>query len=100
MRTTIRNIMGGMVIAALILVPLGSTAMAQTPVQAPKPSAESMSIDLIVLRPLGIVSLVAGTAIFVVSLPFSALGGNVGQAGEKLVKDPAKFTFGRKLGDI
>jgi len=43
---------------------------------------------------------VVGTAVFIVSLPFSALGGNTKIACQKLVKDPAKFTFKRPLGDF
>jgi hypothetical protein len=39
-----------------------------------------------------------GVVTFVVTLPFSALGGNVGEAGQILVVDPAKYTFVRPLG--
>jgi hypothetical protein len=34
----------------------------------------------------------------VVSLPFTALGGNVGAAGKALVVDPGKAAFVRCLG--
>ena len=33
-------------------------------------------------------------------LPFSLLGINVGEAGSKLVLDPARFTFVRPLGEF
>jgi len=49
---------------------------------------------------LGIVATVFGCAVFVVSLPFSALGGNTKQAVQKLVKEPAAFTFVRPLGEF
>jgi len=39
-----------------------------------------------------------GGAIYLVSLPFSALGGNAAEAGEVLVVGPAKATFVRCLG--
>ena len=61
-------------------------------------SAELMTFDLIFMRPLGLAATVVGTAVFLVSLPFSALGGNTGEAAQKLVVDPAKFTFSRPLG--
>ena len=61
-------------------------------------NAVSMMFDLVVLRPLGLAATVVGTAFFVVSLPFSALGGNTGEAAKKLVVEPAKYTFSRPLG--
>ena len=61
-------------------------------------NAVSMMFDLVLLRPLGLVATVVGTAFFVVSLPFSALGGNTGEAAKKLVVEPAKYTFSRPLG--
>ena len=61
-------------------------------------NAVSMMFDLVVLRPLGLVATVVGTAFFVVSLPFSILGGNTDEAANKLVVAPAKYTFTRPLG--
>lgn len=63
-----------------------------------EPKMGEMALDLIVARPLGIVVTALGAVAFVVSLPFSALGGNVGQAGKALVIDPGRTTFVRCLG--
>jgi hypothetical protein len=63
-------------------------------------SADAMIGDLVFLRPAGLVAMVGGALAFVLSLPFSALGGNVGEAAEKLVVDPARFTFVRPLGHM
>ncbi len=63
-------------------------------------SAEMMTIDLLLVRPLGIVATVLGGGVFIVSLPFTALGGNVEGAYNALLSDPAKFTFVRPLGDF
>ena len=60
--------------------------------------APAMFVDLVLIRPLGIVATALGTTMFVVSLPFTLLGGNVGEAGRALVVEPAKFTFARPLG--
>jgi hypothetical protein len=49
---------------------------------------------------LGFVSLIFGTATFVVSLPFSAWGGNTGEAFDNLMVPPAMYTFNRPLGDF
>lgn len=63
-------------------------------------SGDAMIFDLVFLRPAGLVAIVGGSLAFVVSLPFSALGGNVGEAAEKLVVDPARYTFVRPLGHM
>jgi hypothetical protein len=89
-----------LLIAAMIFIPLGTSALAQSQEIDNKITAEAMTADLLVVRPLGIVASVVGTAVFIVSLPFSALGGNTKIACQKLVKDPAKFTFKRPLGDF
>jgi hypothetical protein len=61
-------------------------------------SGEAMIFDLVFLRPAGLVATIGGSIAFVLSLPFSALGGNVGEAADRLVVDPARFTFVRALG--
>ncbi len=63
-----------------------------------EPTALAMTGDLVIARPIGMVITVVGAVAFVVSLPFSAAGGNVGQAAETLVIGPAKATFLRCLG--
>ena len=62
-----------------------------------RPTALNMVGDA-VARPLMLVATVAGTALFAVTLPFSLLGGNAGEAGEVLVIEPFKMTFLRCLG--
>lgn len=62
------------------------------------PSALAMAGDLVIARPILLVGTVLGTALYVVSLPFSLAGGNAMEAGETLVLDPARSTFVRCLG--
>ena len=62
------------------------------------PPAFAMIGDLVIARPLLIAATVVGAGVFVVSLPFTALGGNVGAAGKALVVDPGKAAFVRCLG--
>ncbi len=62
------------------------------------PSGLDMAADLIVGRPVLLATTVVGTAIWLVALPFSALGGNVEESAEALVVGPAKATFVRCLG--
>jgi hypothetical protein len=87
-----------LLISALVCVPFGAAALAGTQTGNIEVSGSTMTADLIIVRPLGIVATVLGCAVFIVSLPFSALGGNTKQASQKLVKEPAEFTFTRPLG--
>ena len=64
------------------------------------PSALAMGFDLVVARPLLFVGTVAGTAAFLVSLPFTLAGGNVEHTADTLVKGPAEATFVRCLGCV
>ena len=65
-----------------------------------RPTGGKMLADVVMVRPFMLVSTVLTTATFIVTLPLSALGGNVGESAEKLVKEPAAYTFTRPLGDI
>lgn len=85
-----------MVMAALLLAPMAATAAENGTSTEGGPGA--MTADVVLARPLGIAATAVGTAVFVVSLPFSALGGNTGQAAKALVADPFQFTFMRPLG--
>jgi hypothetical protein len=67
---------------------------------AEPPTAGTMLADTFMVRPLMIVGTAVGVVTWVVTLPFSALGGNVGEAGETLVVEPAKYTFIRPLGQF
>ncbi len=85
----------------LAAVAAGSLLLGAAPAYAApedEPGAGAMAADIIVARPLGLLATVAGGAAFVVSLPFSALGGNVPEAADALFLAPAKATFVRCLG--
>jgi hypothetical protein len=64
------------------------------------PSVMAMTTDLIFVRPIMLVGTVFGSAIWLVSSPFSLAGGNSMQAADTLVVGPAKATFVRCLGCI
>ncbi|PTQ89626.1 hypothetical protein [Agitococcus lubricus] len=63
-----------------------------------RPSAMAMAGDAIFARPVLLALTLGGTATFVASLPFTALGGNVEEAAKTLVIGPAKSTFTRCMG--
>ncbi|MEH6589412.1 MAG: hypothetical protein V7746_04090 [Halioglobus sp.] len=62
------------------------------------PHAGVMVADLVIARPAGVVVTALGAAAFVVSLPFTLLGGNASDAAEQLMIRPAESTFVRCLG--
>jgi len=64
------------------------------------PSAEEMLFDVLLVRPLGLVTTVLGTGFFTIALPFSLMGGNTGQVFDVLVVNPAAFTFTRPVGEL
>ena len=88
------------VVGTLVIVPFGSSALAQDRWQDEDASAGKMIADVLVARPLGLIATALGIAVFVISLPFSAAGGNTEAAYQKLILKPAKYTFQRPLGDM
>ncbi|QTF93234.1 hypothetical protein [Halomonas sp. BM-2019] len=86
------------VLLALVAMLGSSPAVAQQQRMEAQPSGGAMVVDALVARPLLAAATVAGTAVFLVSLPFTALGGGVETAAETLIKTPAEATFRRCLG--
>ena|SRR5215831_12815120 len=63
-------------------------------------SAEAIIVDGLLLRPGGLVATIVGTAVFVAILPFTIPTKSVDKTAQKLVVDPARYTFVRPLGQI
>ena len=57
-----------------------------------------MLVDICAARPLGLAATLGGAAVFIVSSPFSALGGNLVPAFKATVAAPFTYTFLRPLG--
>lgn len=79
----------------------GHTVPAQEHIKAlDDDKAGYMMGDLVVIRPLGIAATAVGVVFYVLSLPFSLAGGNEEEARQKLMGDPAGYTFKRPLGEF
>jgi hypothetical protein len=89
-----------LMVSILLAPALASTAMAEEYFEKEDPSGGMMLADFIFVRPIGIAATAIGSIFYVVSLPFSLLGGNPGEAGNALVKEPAAYTFSRPLGEF
>jgi len=87
-------------ITVFILMPFGSEVLAEDPLPGKEISSEKMALDLILVRPAGILAMIFGTAVAVVATPFSLLGGNTADSYNKLVVAPTRYTFKRQLGDL
>lgn len=80
-----------------LLVPNG---FAQETWKANDPSTDEwMMLDIVVVRPLGILAGLLGSGIFVLSLPYTIPTKGVNQAAEIFVKRPFKFSFTRPCPD-
>lgn len=94
-----RPVLSGILAASLIMVGMAPMTGHAGSVYAEDRPGEIATIgDALFVRPVMLVVTGLGLAAFTVSLPFSALGGNVEEAGETLVKAPARSTFLRCLG--
>jgi hypothetical protein len=56
-------------------------------------------LDVALLRPVGFVTLVASSALYVVSLPFQLTSWSFKTPFDALVKRPFQYTFTRDLGE-
>jgi hypothetical protein len=87
-------------IVSLLICPLLLSAAGEGGIEEKQNSPEAMAIDFVFVRPLGAAATLAGSVLFLVSWPFSALGGNSDEAMDSLVLSPARFTFQRPLGEF
>ncbi len=83
-----------LILAAALAVALARPSMAgEMDMYGPgsdEPTGARMIGDALVARPLYAAATAFGAAVFLVTLPFSALGGNVDQAANELVAGPAR----------
>ena len=86
-------------IISLLLLSLHSFASAQgNPSSAP--SGGAIIADILLLRPLGFLGLVAGTAGVVISFPVTIPFNRTHEVAEILIMQPYRYTFERPLGEM
>ena len=56
-------------------------------------------IDVVILRPVGLVACVAGLAATVLALPFALPSGSMDKVTKALISEPFHFTFKRPIGE-
>ena len=103
MRNIFKNTVIIFVMTALVIIPLGASSFAEEdPFVAQKEGIDPalIAFDILLIRPFGIGSILAGSFIFAVAYPFSYLTGETRMTYEKLIKEPVKYTFKRRIGDF
>ena len=96
-RSNAAAVLMGAVITLTAAVPAQAGSLYQSRYQQ-EPDGAEMLADVILVRPATLVASAVGAVGWVLSLPFSALGGNVAETGEVLVKEPLRYTFMRPVG--
>lgn len=92
---------------AVRLAALATALSLGTAAAAPPPGepvtgdrATDMAVDLIVVRPLGVVATVIGSVGFVLALPFTLPTGSTGETACEWIGAPLEYTFNRRLGEF
>ncbi|MGB5301113.1 MAG: hypothetical protein WBN48_20545 [Thiogranum sp.] len=67
--------------------------------ESSEPTGGEMMAEIL-MRPTMLIGTILTTFTFIITSPFSALGGNFGDAFDRLVKEPAAYTFTRPLGEL
>jgi hypothetical protein len=93
-----RPLAAGLLALSLAVMPLAAAAQHDDTVSGDK--ATDMVVDVVVVRPLGLVATVVGTVLTVVALPFTIPSGSVEASAQHLIVRPAEYTFTRPLGDF
>jgi len=85
---------------SLVIGSLYSTGWAGDKLRRDDPMTQGWSlVDLLVARPLGIAAAIGGSAVFVVTLPFTLPSGSVGDAANMFIVQPFQFSFLREVPD-
>ena len=101
MATVFKKIMIFVMISMMATMPLASSVFAASPdFGDDDATAGAMAADALVVRPFSFVATILGTGLFVIAVPFAALGGNTREAFDALMVKPAKYTFKRPLGEF
>src|SRR3974377_2216643 len=86
--------------AIICIAAIGLATSTPAFASSPAPDPTVVCADALVMSPRLFASTVAGSAIFVVCLPFAALSKSVKSTAHALVVTPAQATFTRPLGDF
>ena len=87
---------------ASLLLPASAYGQVQEEVERPPPNPGAAALDVVILRPLGLVATAVGAVCFIPAAFVTAPNGldSVQMALNFFVSEPAKSVFQRPLGDF
>ena len=91
------------ILGVVVSLVAGCASTSQTPVQTQQQVHGATSEDMmyeVVVRPLSLISTIAGSVIYVATWPFSSASGSDQEAKRLLVDKPYEATFIRRMGDF
>ena len=99
MRRIARNLLAVLTLAACLGAPVGARAVGYE--DSLDDCDYPQTFDLLVMRPLGMTTVVIGGALFVPLFPIAlvTVGDELGQVADNLMGQPWRFTFQRRLGE-
>ncbi|HBZ53934.1 MAG TPA: hypothetical protein DEO88_00885 [Syntrophobacteraceae bacterium] len=101
---TRRNV-AGIAIVLLLVLTMAAPVLAQGPVfstadkRCTGPSGEAMIVDLVVLRPAGLIASGIGAIFGIASFPVAVMTNSVDRYDQKFFREPLEYTFPRPVGD-
>jgi hypothetical protein len=92
-------------LAANLLIALLALLLVAAPTRAEEGEGSAWDVplqayDVVLVRPIGFVGLVASTSLFAFAGPIGATYGQFHALWELYVEDPFEFTFRRPIGDF
>lgn len=88
--------MGRMILTIFVVI---AVACVSAPAFAASEADDAaVLVDVILVRPVGLAAVIVGTAVFIVSLPFTIPAGGVSTAARVLISEPFAYTFVRPIG--
>jgi hypothetical protein len=98
-----RHILIALTVVSLLTMPLAAWSAEQDSdvfIARERTSGVQMVGDALVVRPASIVCLALSSVVYVVAIPFAAMGGNAGETTQRMIKDPFVYAFKRPMGDF
>jgi len=89
---------GGSSVAGVLGYSLDRAERGFAPKPDAEPSAAVVAADGLIARPLGLATTIAGTGLFLLTLPFSVPSGSVNESGRGMIGRPGGWTFVRPMG--
>ena len=78
---------------------VGATLLAATATPALAVNPVAATADIIVVRPISVLGIVAGAGLRLVTSPLTFINGTAAENYDLLAKTPADYTFKRPLGE-